>query len=154
VRPGGAQPGQPVSILGGALEHPPGGRRGGDRAEQRRLVAQHRQVAQAVAAVGEHYRQVPQHRRVRVPVAPAVRLTPAKRGGQPDAVGQLAQQRRAGVPDHAVPVGGDVEAAGRVGSLHPQGALLEPGLRPSDSRILPAWEGSLRNRRASATHAA
>src|SRR5919197_3063585 len=37
------------------------------------------------------------------------------------------------------------EAGRRVGSLHPQGALLEPGLRPSDSRILPTWEGSLRN---------
>jgi hypothetical protein len=40
--------------------------------------------------------------------------------------------------DHASAIGGDFEAGRRVGSLHPQGALLEPGLRPSDSRILPA----------------
>jgi hypothetical protein len=139
VRPGGAQPSQPVGVLGGALDSPPGGGGRGDRAEQLRLVAQHRQVTQAVTAVGQHHRQVPQHGRVRMPAAPAVRLTPAKRPGQPEAVGQLPQQRRAGVPDHAGPVGGDFEAAGRVGSLHPQGALLEPGLRPSDSRILPAW---------------
>jgi hypothetical protein len=34
---------------------------------------------------------------------PTVRLAPAKRGGQPEAVGQFPQQRRAGVPDHAGP---------------------------------------------------
>jgi hypothetical protein len=147
VRPGGAQPGQPISVVGDPFEHSPGGRGRGDRAEQLRLVAQHRQVRQAVAAVGQHHRQVPQHRPVRMPLAAAVRLLPAKRGGQPEAVGQLAQQRRAGVADHAGSVGGDFEAGRRVGSLHPQGALLEPGLRPSDSRILPAWEGSLRNSR-------
>jgi hypothetical protein len=75
---------------------------------------------------------------------PTVRLAPAKRGGQPEAVGQFPQQRRAGVPDHAGPVDGHFEAARRVGSLHPQGALLEPVMQPSDSRILPAREGSLR----------
>jgi hypothetical protein len=40
--------------------------------------------------------------------------------------------------DHPGSVGSDFEAGRPVGSLHPQGALLEPGLRPSDSRILPA----------------
>jgi hypothetical protein len=38
-------------------------------AEQPGLVAQHRQVAEAVAAVGEHHHQVPQHCRVRMPAA-------------------------------------------------------------------------------------
>ena len=63
---------------------------------------------------------------------------PAKRLGQFEPVGQLPQQRRPGMADHPGPVGGDFEPARRVGSLHPQGALLELGLRPSHSRILPA----------------
>jgi hypothetical protein len=42
--------------------------------------------------------------------APAADLVPVKRGGQPKAVGQLPQQRRAGMADHADPVGGDFEA--------------------------------------------
>jgi hypothetical protein len=128
--PGDAQPGQPVRVPGDAVQHPPGGRGRGDLAEQLRLVAQHRQVAQAVATVGQDHRQVPQHGRVRMPPAAALWAAPAKRPGQPDLVGQLPQQRRAGMADHADPVGGDFEAGRRVGSLHPQGALLEPGRDP------------------------
>jgi hypothetical protein len=67
-----------------------------------------------------------------------LRAVPAKCPDQPEPVGQLSQQRRAGMPDQVDTVGGDVEAGRRVGGLHPQGALLEPGLRPSDSRMLPA----------------
>ena len=125
--PGGAQPGQPVSVPGDAVDHAPGGRGGGDRAEQLRLVAQHRQVGQAIATVGQHDRQIAQHGRVRMPPTATLWAAPAKRPGQPNPVGQLPQQRRAGMPDHTDPVGGDFEAARRVGSLHPQGALLEPG---------------------------
>src|SRR5215216_5820978 len=57
----------------------------------------------------------------------AARLAPAKRPGQPDPVGQLPQQRRAGMPDHSGAVGGDFEPGRRVGSPHPQGALLDHG---------------------------
>jgi hypothetical protein len=126
VRPGGPQPCQPARILAGSFDDPPGGRGRGYRAEQGRLVPQGGQVGQAVAAVGQHHRQVPQHVRVRMP-PPAARLTPAQRPGQPKPVGQLPQQRRAGMPDHPGAVGGDFEAASRVGSLHPQGALLDGG---------------------------
>jgi hypothetical protein len=38
-------------------------------------------------------------------------------------VGQLTQQRRAGKPDHPVAASGEFEPAGRVHSLHPQGAI-------------------------------
>ena len=69
---------------------------------------------------------------------------PAQRLGQSDPVGQLPQQRRTGMPDYPGAIGGDFEAGRAVGSLHPQGALLEPVMQPSDSRILPAYEGSLR----------
>src|SRR4029450_13920375 len=59
--------------------------------------------------------------------APAADLVPGKRGGQPEAVGQLRQQRRAGMADHPDPVGGDFDAGRAVASLHPQGALLDHG---------------------------
>jgi hypothetical protein len=149
--PGGTQPGQPVRILGQALDDPPGGRGGGHRPEQLRLVAQGGQVGKAVTAIGQHHRQVPQHRRIRM-AATATGLVPAQRLGQPDPVGQLPQQRRADMTHHPSAVGGDFEAGRRVGSLHPQGALLELGLRPSDSRILPACEGSLRNQQHPPPH--
>jgi hypothetical protein len=136
MRPGGPQPGQPVRVAGRAFDHPPGGRGRGHRAEQLRLITQHRQIAQAVATVGQHHRQVPEHGRVRMPAA--LRVAPAKRPGQPDPVGQLPQQRRPGMADHPGAVGGDFDPGRRVGSLHPQGALLEPMMQPSDSRILPA----------------
>jgi hypothetical protein len=136
MRPGGPQPGQPIGVVGDPLDDPPGGRGRGHRAEQLRLVAQHRQVAQAIATIGQHHRQIAQHGRVRVTTG--ARLVPAQRHGQPEPVGQLPQQRRASMADHTGAVGGDYEAGRRVGSLHPQGALPEPGLRPSDSRILPA----------------
>jgi hypothetical protein len=124
--PGGAQPGQPVRILGQALHDPPGSWGRGHRAEQLRLIAQGGQVGQAVAAVGQQHRQIPQHRRVQMPTA-AARSLPAQRLGQPEPVSQLPQQRRAGMADHAGAVGGDFEAGPRVGSLHPQGALLDHG---------------------------
>jgi hypothetical protein len=34
---------------------------------------------------------------------------PAQRGGQPEPVGQLGQQRRPGVPGDAVAIGGDLK---------------------------------------------
>jgi hypothetical protein len=126
VRPGGPQPGQPTSVSGDAVQHPPGGRGRGHRAEQLRLVAQDRQVGKAVTAVGQHHRQVPQHCRVGV-ATPSTRLLPAQRLGQPNPVGQLPQQRCPGMAHHPGGISGDFEAGRPVGSLHPQGALLEPG---------------------------
>jgi hypothetical protein len=43
------------------LHHPPGGGLGGHLSEQAGLVAEHLQVREAVAAVGQGYRQVHQH---------------------------------------------------------------------------------------------
>jgi hypothetical protein len=50
--PGGTQAGQLVRILGQALDDPPGGRGGGHRPEQLRLIPQGGQVGKAVPAVG------------------------------------------------------------------------------------------------------
>src|SRR5215217_5376280 len=54
-------------------------------------------------------------------------LSPTKRAGQLDPVGQLPQQRRAGMADHAGAVGGGFVTERRLGSLHPQGALHDLG---------------------------
>jgi hypothetical protein len=109
----GIDAGGAVADSGGLL-HPVQGRVEQQRAWPPRLGS---------TAVGQHHRQVPQHRRVRMPPA-TTWAVPAKRIGQPQPVGQLPQQRRAGMTDHADPVGGDFEAGRRVGSLRPQGPSL------------------------------
>jgi hypothetical protein len=107
--PGGTQPGQSVRILGRSLDDPPGGRGRGHRPEQLRLIRQGGQVGKAVATIGQHHRHVPQHVRVAMTTLPATRVTPAKRPGQPEPVGQFHQECRAGMPDHPDAVGGDFE---------------------------------------------
>jgi hypothetical protein len=63
---------------------------------------------------------------------------------QANPISQLGQQRHARVPGDPLAVAGDVEPETQLGSLHPQGALLGRGMRPSASRILPAQGGLLR----------
>jgi hypothetical protein len=106
--PGGAQPGQPVRILGQALDDPPDGRveaTGPNSSGWSRKAARSLKQSPPSASITA---KVPQHGRVRMPAA--LRVAPAKRGGQPEPVGQLPQQRRAGMPDHPGAVGGDFEA--------------------------------------------
>jgi hypothetical protein len=91
--PGGAQPGQPVGIGGDPFQHPPGGRGRGHRSEQLRLVPQGSQVAQAVAAVGQHHRQVAQHGRIRM----------AAGGGSPPAQPLVSPTRSASSRSNAAP---------------------------------------------------
>ena len=47
-----------LGLSGDPLDHPVGGRIRGDLAEQGRLVAHRAEVAERIAAVGEHHRQV------------------------------------------------------------------------------------------------
>jgi hypothetical protein len=120
-----AQPGKPVGIASDLLHHPPRRRRGGDRAKQRWLLAQHGQIAQAVAAVGQHHRKVPQHLTpsMAVPAGLGATRPPGKRPGQPEPVGQLHQQRHPGMSGDPIAVAGDLKAWTWADSLHPQGAL-------------------------------
>jgi hypothetical protein len=53
--------GQAQFVVGDPLHHAPGGRGGGNRAEQLRLVAQHRQITQAVPAISHHHGKVAEH---------------------------------------------------------------------------------------------
>jgi hypothetical protein len=127
VGAGGTDAGQAKLVTSDLFDHPPRGRGGGHAAEQLGLVTQGGQVAEAVAAVGQQHRKIPQHPAglVAMPAGLPLAGPPAKRGGQPDPVGQLAKQRRPGVADHTVPIGGDLKDRTCAGSLHPQGALLE-----------------------------
>ncbi len=75
-------------------DHPKGGRVGSDRAEQRLLLAHGAQVGQAVAAVGQHHRQVAHDAARIVPAAPLAhrRQTLRQRRRQAEPVGRLGQQ--------------------------------------------------------------
>ena len=79
----------------------------GDLAEQGRLVAERAQVAEAVAAVGEHDREVAEGAAGIVARAPLAQVAngPRQRLRQADPVGQAAQQRRAGAGGKRVGVG-------------------------------------------------
>jgi hypothetical protein len=107
--PGGAQPGQPVRILGQALDDPPDGRveaTGPNSSGWSRKAARSLKQSPPSASITA---KVPQHGRVRM-TAPATDLLPAKHAGQPEPVGQLTQQRRPRMADHTDGVSGDFEA--------------------------------------------
>jgi len=102
-------------------------RRGrGHRAEHLRLLAQHREIADRLAAVGEQHRQI--HRDAARHV-PAGALTQGRehvdeRGFQPGGLCQIRQQPGPGVADDASPVARDGELGTRRSSLHLEGAFL------------------------------
>ncbi len=116
-------PRHPPGIGGDLVDDPPRRRRRAHLAEQPRLVPQPRQVAEAVAAVGEHDHQVPQHRATVVCQAAAGAGkaevgAAAKLAGERQPVGQFGQQHHPGVAADAVGVGGDLKAGTRVARLH------------------------------------
>ena len=91
------QPLEAVGVTGDPVDHPKRRRARRDLPKQRLLIAERAQIGQAVAAVGEHHRQIADHA---ARVVAAVALTqPAKpdrqRPCQPGLVGDLGQQRAA-----------------------------------------------------------
>jgi len=92
-----------------AGQHAPGGWGGGDGAEHLVLVAQHGEIPDRLAAVGEHHRQI--HRDTAGIVPGPARSQPVQGigegTGQRGGVGQIREQTRAGVADHPVTVGAD-----------------------------------------------
>ena len=111
-----ARPGRPGALSGSGagdpdglealrvdgVDHAPGGRVRGHPAEEIDLVAKRPEIRQAVAAVGEHHRQVAHH-------APGIvgrgtlagrRHRHAKAVCQPEPVGQLGEQNAPGARGH------------------------------------------------------
>jgi hypothetical protein len=93
ARASGPQRSQQRRIAGDPVDHPKRRGVGGDRPEQRLLVADRAQIGQAIAAVGQHHRQIPDdpagivaptaftHRRQRT----------RERVGEPEPIGRLGQ---------------------------------------------------------------
>jgi hypothetical protein len=99
-------------------------------AEQRLLVAHGAQVGQAVAAVGQHHRQVPHDAARIVPAAPRAhpRQTLRQRRGQPQPVGRLGQPPGTGVRHQPLSVRRDLYGETAPIARHPHGDPPEPGL--------------------------
>ncbi|KOV67161.1 hypothetical protein ADL00_16380 [Streptomyces sp. AS58] len=76
-----------------ACQYPPGGRSGGDGAEHVALVAQHGQVGDRLAAVGEHHREVHRDAAGVVPGAtrPQSAQSVGESAGQCGGVGQIRE---------------------------------------------------------------
>ena len=136
-RPSLPQPVQPSVV--DAVQHPPRGRRGGDRPVQARLVGQHGDIPDRLTPIGQHHRQIHQHLPRVVPTGPPPQPIhgDAELGGQPHPIGQLPQQRRARVGHHTTPVDRHPRVPPPCCSLHPEGAPLRADLQPSTSSESP-----------------
>jgi hypothetical protein len=140
--PGGTQPGQSGTIEIG--QQPPRGRVGGYRAEQVRLIAQHREVSDRLTTVGEHDRQVhrdPARIMTRLP-DPQRAERVAQRARQPRSVGEVSQQPGAGMPDDTPTIGSGNDLRTRPGNLHLESALRGGMDMTLDKSYLPRSEGT------------
>jgi hypothetical protein len=101
---------QRVRITRDPLQQPVRRRVRGDLAEQRLLIAHRAQIAQRVAAVGQHHRQIPDHAPRRVPRR-ALKQTlkrAIERAREPEAIRDAGQQHRARVRDQTLSVRPDL----------------------------------------------
>jgi hypothetical protein len=90
--------------------------------EQLRLVPERGQVADAVAAIGQHHHQIAQHLTAVIRAGTNTTVgTAAKLTGQTQPVRQLTKQCRADVATDPLAIGDDFESGTGVGSLHRQG---------------------------------
>jgi hypothetical protein len=129
-----------LGLGGDPLDRPVGGRVGGDLAKERRLPADRAQVAERLAAVGEHHRQVAHNTAGVVARAPLAhpRKRTRQRPRQPSPVGHLAKQRAARMRHKPLSVCRDFYGERAAITLHPQGDPPEPGSRASTTRRIPA----------------
>ena len=131
---------QRARVGGDPLDQPIRRRVRRHRPEQRLLLAHRPQVAQRVAAVGQHHRQIPDHapRRVRRRALEQLPQRAIERARQPEPIGGLGDQPRAGVRHQTLSVRPDLYLHIAPTAPHPQGDLLNRDPRPSASRRIPA----------------
>ena len=124
LRAGGADRFQQAGV--DRLHHPVGRRLGGHRPEQGLLAAQHAEVCDVIAAVGDRDGEVAQDDAGVVGAAalPRRRHRLRERRGEPEPVGQLDQQKGAGVGDEPLAVRPDFYGLRRRLCLHLPGVLL------------------------------
>jgi hypothetical protein len=142
ARPGTGAPQalQQVRVAGDPVDYPERRRVGGHLAEERLLVTHRAQVREAVAAVGEHHREVAHDA---AGIAPRAALAlPRKpnrqRPRQPRLVRHLRQQRAARMRHQPRSVRRDFYGETAAITLHPQGDPPELGNRASTTQRLPA----------------
>ena len=95
------------------VEHPPGGRRGGDRPEQLGLVTEHLEIADRIRAAGDRDGHVAEDTAREVDrqglVRPEQRRVPG--GSEPGELRHLPQQLGACVRDHALTIRGHPDSS-------------------------------------------
>jgi hypothetical protein len=98
-----------------------------NRPEQLRLIAQYGQICDRLSAVGEHHRQIDRDPARIVPAiaAPQRLQCLAEPTGQPCDVGNVGQQPRTDMADHAATIVADHNPGTRSGTLHDAGAFLD-----------------------------
>lgn len=123
LRVGGAKGLEQLGLGGEPIDQAVGGRIGGERPEQRRLLAERAEVAERLTAAREHHREVADDDAGIVAAAALAHAPePAReRPGEARLVGDLAEQRAAGVGDQSLSVRGDFYVYRATISLHLQG---------------------------------
>jgi hypothetical protein len=93
------------------------------------MVAQHSQVRDRLAAVGELYRHIDRDpaRVARAPPLPQTRQSITERGVQPGHLRDVSEQPGAGMTDNTTPVSTHDDLRACSGNLHSAGALRLDG---------------------------
>ena len=106
-----------------------------DRPEQRVLITHRPEIGEAIAAVGEHHRQVAHHAPGIVPGLTLLQTRQAhrQRPGEPALIGDLRQQRAARMRHKPFSVRRDFYRDVAAIALHLQGDPPEPVLGPSQA---------------------
>ena len=115
-----------------------------DRTEQRLLIPDRPKIRQAIAAVGEHHREIPNHPAWVMPPAtlPNADQRNRKIAGEPHPVSDLAEQRHPGMGDQTLSVRRDIYREIAPIALHLQGEPPEQILRTSNTHRITAQADS------------
>jgi hypothetical protein len=138
-----AQPADRVRIAGDLIDHPKRRRIRRHAAEQRGLITHRREVRKAIAAVSEHHRQIA-HDTAAVMAAgsqPQIRQLARQRPRQAGLVGDLREQRAAGVRPQALSVRRDFYGYPAPIVRHLQGDPSRVGLQALDKPKNPCSGG-------------
>jgi hypothetical protein len=136
----GPQPLQSRRVAGDPVDDPKRRRSRRDRPEQCLLVTDRAQVGQAIAAAGEHHREIPDHTAqvmTRPPLLEPSQLA-RQRAREPRPLSDLRQQRRPRVRHKTLSVRRDSYRYPAPIARHLQGDPPESVLRASTTRRIPA----------------
>lgn len=141
-RAGRPQQAQQRLIHGG--QDPPRRRGGGHSPEQLRLLAQHREIGDGLAAVGEHHRHIGQHppRVMRRAALPQPRQDLGVALGQPRGISKIREQPGPRVGGDTPPIGRDHQARACRCSVHLRSASLGRRTWTFDKPMIPARTGT------------